>query len=73
MSRPAPSKVRPSAAYLKKESVRGRLQDLIVNSISSGEVTNQDQLEEFLKTLQMSLDALKMVTYDGFNKLTSRG
>lgn len=65
----SPSRVGPSKRYLKKESVREKLQGLVKNSISSGEVTNQDELEEFFKTAQMALDALKMVTYEAFLKL----
>lgn len=64
-----PSKVGPSAGYLKKESARQKLQDLVKNSIASGEISNQDELEEFFKTAQMALNALKMVTYDAFLKL----
>ena len=66
------SKVAISSEYRKKETVRQQLQDLIENSISRGEVTNQGELEELLKTLQMSLEALKMVPFAVYQKTSTR-
>jgi len=65
-----PSRVAASPSYAKKEGVRKMLQDLILNSVASGQVTDQAELDEFLGALQMSLEALKMVTYEGFQKLS---
>lgn len=72
MHKVTPSKVTISQSYQKKESVRQRLQDIIENSISDGEVSNQSQLEEFIQVLRMSLDALKMVPFDVYQKSSTR-
>lgn len=55
------SKVAASASYMKKEEIRQSLQDLISRKIASGEISDQESLEEWFATAEMSLKALKMV------------
>lgn len=55
------SKVAASASYMKKEEVRKSLQDLITQKVVSGEISDQESLEEWFSSAEMSLKALKMV------------
>lgn len=55
------SKVAASASYMKKEEVRQSLQNLVSQKISSGEISDQESLDEWFATAEMSLKALKMV------------
>ena len=55
------SRVAASASYMKKEEVRQSLQDLITQKVASGEISDQESLDEWFTTAEMSLKALKMV------------
>ena len=55
------SRVAASASYMKKEEVRQSLQDLISQKVASGEISDQESLDEWFTTAEMSLKALKMV------------
>lgn len=55
------SKVAASASYMKKEEVRQSLQDFITQKVASGEISDQESLDEWFLTAEMSLKALKMV------------
>ena len=55
------SKVSASETYMKKEVVREKLQALVQEAVSSGEVQNPKDLEEWWKTVEMATKALKMV------------
>jgi hypothetical protein len=55
------SKVAASASYMKKEEVRQSLQNFIAQKIASGEISDQESLDEWFATAEMSLKALKMV------------
>lgn len=55
------SKVAASASYMKKEEVRQSLQDLITQKVVLGEISDQESLDEWFSTAEMSLKALKMV------------
>ena len=68
MPKVSTSKVNLSSGYKRKLSVRDRLHDLVENSITSGEVSNQDELKEFLDDLQGALEALRAVPYEIFIK-----
>lgn len=54
-------KIGASPAYMKKETVRQDLEDLIKSKVASGDITDQTQLDEWFATALMSLNALKMV------------
>jgi predicted house-cleaning noncanonical NTP pyrophosphatase (MazG superfamily) len=55
------SKVSASETYMKKEVIREKLQALVQEAVSSGEVQNAKELEEWWKTVEMAAKALKMV------------
>jgi hypothetical protein len=55
------SKVSASETYMKKEIVREKLQALVVEAVTSGEVQSQKELEDWWKTVEMATKALKMV------------
>mgnify|MGYP000122547205 CR=1 FL=1 len=65
-------KVAASDAYMKKEAIRQKLQDLIAGMVAAGEVRDQAGLEEAFQTLDMSLKALKMVPFNAWQQ-TSAG
>jgi hypothetical protein len=46
---------------MKKEEVRQSLQDLISQKVAAGEISDQESLDEWFATAEMSLKALKMV------------
>ncbi len=54
-------KASASETYMKKEVVREKLQALVQETVASGEVQNQTDLEEWWKTIEMATNALKMV------------
>lgn len=64
-------KVSASADYMKKERVRERLQGLISSAISSGEITDQLTLEQFIKDVDVSMTALKMIPFEVWAKLSN--
>lgn len=61
--------VKASVAYLKKERVRGALERIIKDEVKKGHIKNQEDLNEFFTTAEMSLDALEMVPYDVYAKV----
>lgn len=56
-----------SKDYMKKEAVRQQLQDFIASKVSSGEIQDQAQLEEWFKSASMALMALKMVPIEAYS------
>lgn len=56
-------------SYRKKEAVRFDLQALIVSRVKSGEITSKEELDDFFKTLEMSIKALKMVPVEVYQTL----
>lgn len=58
--------------YMKKERVRQAIQDVITNLVSSGEISNKQELENFFSSADMSLRALKMVPYETYAKLAGK-
>lgn len=65
--------VSPSTDYLHKEDVRKELQKLIVSRVASGNVSNQDELNELVSTLDMALKALKMVPFKAYQSIIKSG
>jgi len=63
--------VKASSAYMKKEGVREKLQDLVAEMVRAGEVADQASLEEAFQTLDMSVKALKMVPFDAWVQMTT--
>lgn len=58
-----------SPEYMKKERVREQVQDIIVSAVASGQVKSQEDLDDVVKTLQMSINALQAVPFDVYTKL----
>jgi hypothetical protein len=54
-------KVGASETYMKKEVVREKLQALLQEAVTSGEIQNQKELDDWWKTVEMATKALKMV------------
>jgi hypothetical protein len=59
-------KVAASPAYMKKERVRSELQGIIERLIADGDLTSQEELDEFFETLTMASRALKSVPVEAF-------
>lgn len=62
-------KISASADYMKKERVREMLQQLIADHVASGEVKDQASLEQFIKDVDVSMTALKMIPFEVWQKL----
>lgn len=67
----AKGKVTIGNAYKKKEMVRERLQDMIVNAIESREIDDQQGLDDLVATFDMAIKALKMVPFAVYAKMHS--
>ena len=65
----ARGKVGASAGYMKKERVRERLQEMIVEAIKGGDIADQKGLDEFVNTVDMAAKALKMVPFEVYKKM----
>ena len=63
------TKIGASDSYMKKELVRERLQQMIVDMVRSGEIADQQSLDDFIVSVDMSAKALKMVPFDVFKKM----
>jgi hypothetical protein len=64
------AKVSASKDYLAKERVREKLQSLIADHVASGEIADQADLEQFIKDVNVSMTALKMVPFEVWQKLS---
>lgn len=64
------SKISASPAYMKKERVRERLQQLIADQVAAGEITDQDTLEGVLKDVDMAMGVLKSIPFEVWQKLS---
>jgi len=62
-------KVGASPDYMKKERVREKLQKLIADHVASGEIADQASLQQFLKDVEVSMTALKMIPFEVWGKL----
>lgn len=59
-----------SMSYRRKEIVREELQDMIVSRIKSGDITTQEDLAEFFKTITLATTALRSIPVDVFKKIS---
>lgn len=62
-------KIGASPDYMKKERVREKLQKLIADHVASGEITDQAGLDQFIKDVDVSMTALKMIPFEVWGKL----
>ncbi len=58
--------IKASRQYILKERVREEIQNMIISRVTSGEIKNEGSLLEFWKTLEMAINALKMVPLNAF-------
>lgn len=72
MPKMTPSKVRSSASYERKQTVRSELQALVSRKILSGDLTNQEELDTFLDGLQFALEALRGMPFESHQKTSTR-
>lgn len=64
--------VRASPEYMKKERTREAIQNVIKGMVSSGEIQNAADLENFFSSADMSLKALKMVPFQVYEKMSGK-
>jgi hypothetical protein len=67
------SKVAASASYMKKEEVRQAFQNLVTQKVASGEISDQESLDEWFASAEMSLKALKMVPLVAYQTTPTKG
>lgn len=60
--------IKASKEYMLKEKIREEMQSLVASRVSSGEISNEEQLRDFWKTIDMAISALKMVPLAGYKK-----
>jgi hypothetical protein len=61
-----------SPEYMKKEKVREAIQGVITGMVTRGEIKNEQELENFFSSADMSLKALKMVPFETYQKLSGK-
>lgn len=61
--------VSASPKYMKKESVRAALQELIMKMVSQGDVPDQTALDDVFGAVDMSVKALKMVPFEVWQRM----
>lgn len=64
--------IKASKEFLKKESVREELQELIISQVKSGAISSAKDLAEFFKTLSMASLALQQVPIEVYKKLSNK-
>lgn len=61
-------KISASKDYMKSESVREMLQNIVTSKVVSGEITDQKQLDRWFNDAMMSLQTLKMIPLEVYKK-----
>lgn len=64
------AKVGASPAYMKKEAVREVIQSALAEAIGTGKIGNEDDLKHFFDVAPLALDALKMVPFEVYQKIS---
>lgn len=64
------AKIAASASYMKKELVREKVQALIVQSVADGTIKTADDLAQFSKDIELSMNALKMIPFEVWQKMS---
>lgn len=57
-----------SPEYMRKEAVRQRVQELVVDMVADGQIQSDQELADFWKSVEMSLTALRMVPLAAIKK-----
>lgn len=55
---------------MKKEEIRQALYDILERRVISGEIGDQDGLDEFWKTVDMASRALRSIPYEALSRVT---
>jgi len=58
--------IKASKEYMKKELVRQRIQELVASMVEAGEIRTAAELDDFWKSAEMSILALRMIPIDGY-------
>lgn len=65
-------KIGASADYMKKERVREQLQAMVAEHVAAGDIADQASLEQFIKDIDTSMTALKMIPFEVWTKLAGK-
>mgnify|MGYP003480784636 FL=1 len=63
------SRVSASSSYMRKEVIREKLQEMIVDAVKSGDVKDDASLKELLSTFDMATRALAGVPFAVWQKM----
>lgn len=50
--------------YMVKEKVRESIQNLLVGVVASGRVKSQEELDEWWKTVEISIKSLRLIPFE---------
>lgn len=64
--------IKASPDYLKKEAVRGRLENIVYDLVSTGEIGSQKDLDNFFRTVDLAATALKMVPFEVYASISKK-
>ncbi len=53
--------IKASQEYMRKEKVRQKVQDVVAELVSIGDIKSDAELVDFWRTVEMAVDALKMI------------
>lgn len=67
----AEAKVGASPGYMKKEALRQALQDIVSDSVGSGQASDEEALQQVFRDMDTALKALKMIPFDVWKKLSA--
>lgn len=62
--------VAASTQHFQKELIRQELQNMIVDRVKEGKITDQSSLEEFFSTVDMAEKALKNIPFEIYLKIS---
>lgn len=51
-------------AYMTKEKIRENIQNLVVDAVQAGGVKSQDELDEWWKTVEISIKSLRLIPFN---------
>lgn len=50
--------------YMVKEKVRESIQNLLIGVVASGRVNSQEELDEWWKTVEISIKSLRLIPFE---------
>ncbi len=57
--------------YQRKEHIREQLQKMITDGIAAGNIKDQQGVDDFIATVGMAMEALKMVPFEVYSKIAA--